>query len=433
MSQITRCPHCATTFKVVADQLRISDGWVRCGQCKEVFDASEHLLASEPEHLLPEMLWQGIQPVAHAPEVVHLSDSTRDGALESQPPASMPPSADEQHDPSASRQAPASKDAEPRGISAVHVQGDVGVANNAEGSGKPIPLSTLLRRESLAQPPIELAATQEEPEGYELPGAEQTGSIWQEDAAGEVQAESAHVPDSMPEPLPDESSAAAEGSDDLADPSDRADHQMLEPVQSEPLLADEAALMPVVAQADPAQTDAAVSPGEPSFVAAARRKALWRRPVVRGTLVMLGLILLLALTVQLLLHDRDLMAARHPAARVLLERICQPLGCTLDAPRRIDAVVIDSSSFLKARNDDASYELQLGIKNNANYAVAMPALELTLTDSYDQTVLRRVLMRDEMGAPVELAPGATWTGAVSMQVMQGASQVAGYRLLTFYP
>ena len=40
MSLVTRCPACATTFKVVRDQLRISDGWVRCGRCSEVFDAT---------------------------------------------------------------------------------------------------------------------------------------------------------------------------------------------------------------------------------------------------------------------------------------------------------------------------------------------------------------------------------------------------------
>jgi len=39
MSFITRCPACATTFKVVPDQLKISDGWVRCGQCGHIFDA----------------------------------------------------------------------------------------------------------------------------------------------------------------------------------------------------------------------------------------------------------------------------------------------------------------------------------------------------------------------------------------------------------
>ena len=43
MSQITCCPFCATKFKVVPDQLRISEGWVRCGQCKEIFDAAAHL------------------------------------------------------------------------------------------------------------------------------------------------------------------------------------------------------------------------------------------------------------------------------------------------------------------------------------------------------------------------------------------------------
>ena len=30
-------------FKVVADQLKIAQGWVRCGQCGEVFDASGQL------------------------------------------------------------------------------------------------------------------------------------------------------------------------------------------------------------------------------------------------------------------------------------------------------------------------------------------------------------------------------------------------------
>lgn len=43
MSLITRCPACGTMFKVVPDQLRISEGWVRCGHCAEVFDASAHL------------------------------------------------------------------------------------------------------------------------------------------------------------------------------------------------------------------------------------------------------------------------------------------------------------------------------------------------------------------------------------------------------
>ena len=49
MSLITRCPACGTMFKVVPDQLRITEGWVRCGHCSEVFDASSNMQIEEPE------------------------------------------------------------------------------------------------------------------------------------------------------------------------------------------------------------------------------------------------------------------------------------------------------------------------------------------------------------------------------------------------
>ena len=47
MSLITRCPACGTMFKVVADQLKIAQGWVKCGHCAEVFDASAQLQTTE--------------------------------------------------------------------------------------------------------------------------------------------------------------------------------------------------------------------------------------------------------------------------------------------------------------------------------------------------------------------------------------------------
>lgn len=43
MSMITSCPACGTMFRVVPDQLKISEGWVRCGHCAEVFDATANL------------------------------------------------------------------------------------------------------------------------------------------------------------------------------------------------------------------------------------------------------------------------------------------------------------------------------------------------------------------------------------------------------
>ncbi|HRH90144.1 MAG TPA: zinc-ribbon domain-containing protein, partial [Rubrivivax sp.] len=43
MSLATRCPACGTVFRVVQDQLKVSDGWVRCGRCAEVFNAAQRL------------------------------------------------------------------------------------------------------------------------------------------------------------------------------------------------------------------------------------------------------------------------------------------------------------------------------------------------------------------------------------------------------
>jgi predicted Zn finger-like uncharacterized protein len=40
----TRCPHCQTTFRLTAAQLKARDGRVRCGRCQQVFQADRHLV-----------------------------------------------------------------------------------------------------------------------------------------------------------------------------------------------------------------------------------------------------------------------------------------------------------------------------------------------------------------------------------------------------
>lgn len=49
MSLATRCSACGTIFRVVEDQLRVSEGWVRCGRCAEVFDARAQLFDIDRE------------------------------------------------------------------------------------------------------------------------------------------------------------------------------------------------------------------------------------------------------------------------------------------------------------------------------------------------------------------------------------------------
>ncbi|TSE23381.1 family finger-like domain protein [Tepidimonas sediminis] len=54
MRFITRCPSCGTSFRVVVDQLKIADGWVRCGFCQRVFDATQDLQPEAPAPVAPE-------------------------------------------------------------------------------------------------------------------------------------------------------------------------------------------------------------------------------------------------------------------------------------------------------------------------------------------------------------------------------------------
>ncbi|WP_280152812.1 zinc-ribbon and DUF3426 domain-containing protein [Piscinibacter sp. XHJ-5] len=65
MSMATRCVACGTIFRVVQDQLKVSEGWVRCGRCDEVFNALEGLFDLERESPPP---WQPGQAKAARPD-----------------------------------------------------------------------------------------------------------------------------------------------------------------------------------------------------------------------------------------------------------------------------------------------------------------------------------------------------------------------------
>jgi len=101
MSFITRCPACGTAFKVVPDQLKISDGWVRCGQCQHIFDATLDLqpwwpgqplnVSPPPPPSLPNPVPDPVPTppvVAPSPAAVHTPepDLQPDAAAPSEPP-----------------------------------------------------------------------------------------------------------------------------------------------------------------------------------------------------------------------------------------------------------------------------------------------------------------------------------------------------------
>lgn len=525
MSQITRCPACGTTFKVVADQLRISDGWVRCGQCKEVFDAAAHLVRAASHDLLPEMaIPDGPRPAARPPAVAErawgggiaatpLSPST--SSPPQAPPAFAQPTAPE---PSAARDlhvamddtlpAPlevpeppavpsfltarplASPTMEPPADWSLEPASPLGwrvrpaASDAARDAAKPVSVAPGPVQgwelpgsapddepalDGLAETPVADARDDEqaapaavppaqELSGYELPFAELRDSEWP-DHLDDDEPTSVHT-DEPPQGKP-HGSLRQEATDDAIAKAVAMD-MALEAIDADTdpvAIATQAGggmegLAPTVTGPGTASADArhvsrrphvpsdadddddeetAASPtqDEPDFVRAARRKAFWRKPVVRISMAMLLMVLLAGLGLQMAVQERERLASQYPGVRPVLQALCVPLQCTIGAPRRIADVVIDSSSFNKARGD--SYQLALSIKSRAGFALAMPSVELTLTDAQDRPVLRRVLRPQELGAPGEIAPGGEWSGTLPVVVVTGGARVSGYRVLAFYP
>lgn len=174
-------------------------------------------------------------------------------------------------------------------------------------------------------------------------------------------------------------------------------------------------------------------PEEPTFVVRGRREAFWRSPAVRTALLLLAVALGALLGLQWASHERDQLAARYPAMEPYLKSLCAATGCSLAAPRRIDAVAIDSSTL--TRKLGQFYSFDLVVKNSDSMAVAMPALELSLTDSRDKEIARRVFLPEEMpGSPTVVPAHGTLSVNMRLSLAESdLSSMAGYRALVFYP
>ena len=179
-----------------------------------------------------------------------------------------------------------------------------------------------------------------------------------------------------------------------------------------------------------------------SFVRIAKNKAFWQQRRVINSLRALCVGLTGLLFFQMVFSQRNHLAASSPAMKTGFESLCQTMGCSIEPFKNIDAFKIDSSSFQKspALPGEASqaelFTLKLSIKNNADLPVAMPAVELTLTEANDKAVLRRVLLAKDLGfAGSTLAANGDWSGAVTIAVTPSSTMAAitGYRVLLFYP
>jgi predicted Zn finger-like uncharacterized protein len=176
----------------------------------------------------------------------------------------------------------------------------------------------------------------------------------------------------------------------------------------------------------------------PSFVRQAERAARWRQPKVRAALGAAAAFGVIGLVAQVSYEYRDLMAARFAATRPALEGVCRALGCTVEAAHAIDSLAVESSGLVRVEASSI-YRLSLGLRNRAGIEVALPALDLSLTDSQGRLVARKVLRMADFGSlQATLGAGRDLVLQTTLQTAGPAGEpppppIVGYTIEVFYP
>jgi predicted Zn finger-like uncharacterized protein len=316
MSLATRCTSCGTVFRVVQDQLKVSEGWVRCGRCDEVFNAIESLFDLERD-APPEWSKRGEHEAVQA---------TPDPETQSLPRAGEP-----------NRSVPIDGD---------HI--DAGLAGSRGADA-----------------------------GFVLPETVEAISSEESSLSARLEPDmSADLPESMT------------GVEESATPT-------------------------------------------PNFLREAQRKSRYQGPRARLAMAGVALLLLAGLMGQITHHFRDLVGARWPTLRPALTAWCDAVGCTVDALRRIEDIAVESTTLTRAAGPD-SFRFAVALRNRGKMVLALPSLELSLTDSNGQLVARRTLgPQDFRGASVTMMPGTE--AALQLTLATGDSRVTGYTVEIFYP
>ena len=176
--------------------------------------------------------------------------------------------------------------------------------------------------------------------------------------------------------------------------------------------------------ADELNEDKAISPLPPT------RRRRWPWAVASG-------IASTVLLAQLVVHYRVEIAVLAPDARPSLEAICELATCSVDLPSKAELLSIEASD-LHPRDPAVPTQLELTatLRNRAPFAQSWPHLELTLTDTADSAVARRVVSpKDYLPKGRELASGfsSQSDSAVSVHLATDGLPASGYRLYLFYP
>jgi predicted Zn finger-like uncharacterized protein len=390
MSLATRCSNCGTIFRVVQDQLLVSEGWVRCGRCREVFNALEHMFDLKKD----------------VPSSPLNTARDRSGPSSERRPLTGPISTSgglgQGHD---------SGPASDFGFSSTQTHGFERSSGRGERDERHDPWS--------GTPTDQLVHS----------------SLWPESHQPSQSGDSEYMVSTT------QVDVALDGADhdDKHEPSDlddihRADTRDEWPTSELPAAphvgVDESHLDDVLASGARDTTFVPFVP-EPGFMQRANEASRWQQPRVRLALRLSAWLLSIGLVGQLIFHHRDTLAARWPALEPVLSAVCAPLDCRVDMPRKLNALRV-ASVALNETDTAGVYRLALSVLNEGDTPVRTPSIDLQLTDARGQTQVRRVLSATELGARASAIEVATEMPMQALLRVQGPPFV-GYNVVLFYP
>ena len=490
MSLATRCPVCQTVFRVVQDQLKVSEGWVRCGRCAKVFNAFEGLfdlerefpalrsptpsqrvledLATRNRQAKPPSPWDddfdgrapapGGPPAASAPATTVSFVSRPTLATPGATPSSVvtPPLAASPSSPAApaaaaaatarsvpsmamapgrDATAPAAKAKEPT----PPVRDDEATVSPLPAATRSMPAPAASAAGSIAAPAVPPARAAPTTAAATSPATSSPTGAASTPATASSLAASAPVTTrpaakAVPEVGIREEPAPLPGAvDEPSTPDGDESFDALFRSDGEMAQPSTAGSLDIDLHSDvePASLDDAVDSRLLTFVQQAERAERWRDPRVRAALALGTLLSALLLAAHLLVVQRDVVVAQWPSTRSLVQSLCAPLGCRIEPLRRIDQLSVDSSGLTRI-DDGPVYRLALVLRNRSETPLLVPAIDLSLTDAAGVLVTRRMLTGSDLGS-TRGTIGAGQELPLQALLMSNERALTGYTIEIFYP
>lgn len=384
MALATRCPHCATTFRVAHDQLKLRAGLVRCGACKQIFNGVENLLGPElvpierPVAAARQPLPESATPQSEstAPAAPSSPRSDQASGTASSTPAGMPASAGSATPSSINLTAPTtfSETEAPQ--------------RETEKDVDPLTRMTLMdftAFEEMGLAPMSPGPAEKAP----VPGAKEDESETPDEIEKAIE-------DLHSRPWREEKRRKKNGADESTSYEETE---------------------------------------EPDFVRHARRRQQvgHRMKWVYG---ISSVLLALLLAAQLAYAFRDQLAQRVPQLGPLLQQACSRLNCRIGFPAPISALAIESSELQAMATRADTYQLRVLLRNRYDTTVAWPHLELTLNGAQEQALARRSFSPvDYLSSPEQAQAGfaAQSEQLVNVHFVLQNQSASGFRVYLFYP